>query len=1165
MEHLSNAWDSAVVYLKAKSVSGVPRDAPAHAMHRRADKKAKDKLRDILGSILYENRNSESATLNTSPGVATRIRAVNWCTKTITQWILRPLLLRSGAHRILFGLWNKQIIQFRRSGRAVDIEKAVNYATHALALTPDTHPDLSSRYVALGVSYTSRYGHTSKLSDLEKSIECDSRALELTPNNHPDLPSRHAALGLSYAHRYRRLGDLADLEKSAGCNSRALALTPENHPDLPDRHAALGVSYADRYKRLGDLADLAAAIESKSCALKLTPKGHPRLQDRHAALGVSYTDRYQRLGELADLEKSIEYDSRALELTPDHHPHLPGRYAGLGISYRNRYQRLGELADLEKAIESKSRALKLTPDGHPDLADRHATLGISYTDRYKHLGKVTDLENSIECHSHALANTPDRHPRLSDRHAALGMSYTDRYQRLGEIADLEKSIESKSRAFELTPESHPDSPDRYAALGVSYTDRYRRLGKLADLEKSIEYRSHALARTPDRHPRLPERHAALGMAYTDRYQHLGELADLEKSIESKYRALKLTPDSHPSLSDRHATLGVSYNDRYNRLGELSDLEQATEYFSRALKLTPGAHPDFSVRHDSWALSCFLQYQRTHNTSHLDASLSSFRKASQLSNGPPRDVFRSALRWANLASHHSHLNPIEAFRATIDLLPHYISLGAATTQRYYDLSSTQNLAVRAASAAILSSQYALALEWLEHARCVVWSQSLMLRSPVDILYDSHRDLATEFRSVARQLHHANSQSSSTHLATDTPEHRHRLARVYNDLVAQVRKLEGFEDFLLPIKANELVKVARNGPIVVINCEVTRCDALIVTPGSGNVTHVPLPGFTAAKAQYIHFEMTKSIRNRRPNERSVQRRPAPVEQIEFMQVLADLWYDIVKPVLDFLGYTHKDDIVSDNIPHVTWCPTGALSFLPLHAAGDYDGSRSRVFDYVISSYTPTLTALLSSSPSTIGPNSQMVVVGQEDTPGHQELPGTTKELEGVLNHIQGRMGHSKLLGSQATVTAVLDAMEKHDWVHLACHAHQNVHDPTESGFFLHDGTLDLASINQRSLKNKGMAFLSACQTATGDEQLPDEAIHLASGMLTAGYSSVIATMWSVYDDDAADVADRVYAQLMKDGRIGNGEAGKALHNAVGELRDRVGEKEFSHWVPYIHIGS
>jgi CHAT domain-containing protein len=198
-------------------------------------------------------------------------------------------------------------------------------------------------------------------------------------------------------------------------------------------------------------------------------------------------------------------------------------------------------------------------------------------------------------------------------------------------------------------------------------------------------------------------------------------------------------------------------------------------------------------------------------------------------------------------------------------------------------------------------------------------------------------------------------------------------------------------------------------------------------------------------------------------------------------------------------------------------------------------------------------------------RVLAIGQPATSGHSRLPGTTKELEHIKTHTQDKAEHMQLIGRRATPVAVLDAMEQYDWVHLACHAHQSASNPTASGFFLHGGTLDLATITQRSFKNKGLAFLSACQTATGDEKLPDEAIHLASGMLMAGYSSVIATMWSVMDADAPYVADKVYAQLMKDGKIGNGEAGRALHHAVAGLRNEVGEKNFARWAPYIHIGS
>jgi CHAT domain-containing protein len=40
---------------------------------------------------------------------------------------------------------------------------------------------------------------------------------------------------------------------------------------------------------------------------------------------------------------------------------------------------------------------------------------------------------------------------------------------------------------------------------------------------------------------------------------------------------------------------------------------------------------------------------------------------------------------------------------------------------------------------------------------------------------------------------------------------------------------------------------------------------------------------------------------------------------------------------------------------------------------------------------------------------------------------------------------------------------------------------------------------------LAFLSACETAKGDEKSPDEAMHLAATMIFAGFRGVIATMW------------------------------------------------------------
>ncbi|KAF8712301.1 TPR-like protein, partial [Rhizoctonia solani] len=397
-----------------------------------------------------------------------------------------------------------------------------------------------------------------------------------------------------------------------------------------------------------------------------------------------------------------------------------------------------------------------------------------HLDQFRDLGNPDDIEKAIEYGARALDLTPNEHPSIPLQISYMGVYYNERYRRLGNLQDMDASTECNICALRLTPESNPELPARLAKVGISYRMYYTRMGRVDELEKSIDYSSRALALTHNGHPDLPLRHAELGASYNDRYQLTGEAADLEKSIEYNCLALALTPEGHPDLPLRHADLGASYTHRYLRIVEAADLEKSIECYSLALALTPHDHPDLLTRYFDWATSCHHQYQLNAHPSHLAASLHSFRKASHLSAASPRDVLHNAFRWAKLASDHTYLNPIEAFRIVISLLPHFIWLGATTAQRYHDLSSADSVAVRAASAAVRSSEHSLALEWLERARCIVWSQTLMLRSPVGSLTPSDPLLASRLQSVVQQLHHASSGLPSSDSNVFLPEHRHRLA-------------------------------------------------------------------------------------------------------------------------------------------------------------------------------------------------------------------------------------------------------------------------------------------------------------------------------------------------------------------------------------------------------
>jgi CHAT domain-containing protein len=141
----------------------------------------------------------------------------------------------------------------------------------------------------------------------------------------------------------------------------------------------------------------------------------------------------------------------------------------------------------------------------------------------------------------------------------------------------------------------------------------------------------------------------------------------------------------------------------------------------------------------------------------------------------------------------------------------------------------------------------------------------------------------------------------------------------------------------------------------------------------------------------------------------------------------------------------------------------------------------------------------------------------TPGLPPLPAVPAELEVLARHFPPGEESLQLAGPQATCAGVLTELATRSWVHLACHARQEHTDPDRSGFALWDGTLTITDLAVQPTHERDLAFLSACQTATGSVHHLDEAIHLAAAMQFLGYRHIIATMWSITDSRSPQVAD------------------------------------------------
>jgi CHAT domain-containing protein len=181
--------------------------------------------------------------------------------------------------------------------------------------------------------------------------------------------------------------------------------------------------------------------------------------------------------------------------------------------------------------------------------------------------------------------------------------------------------------------------------------------------------------------------------------------------------------------------------------------------------------------------------------------------------------------------------------------------------------------------------------------------------------------------------------------------------------------------------------------------------------------------------------------------------------------------------------------------------------LHAAGVYTGTnRVCAADFVVSSYTPSLSALIKTrkdfSPI---PRKELraTLVAEAAASKGDLLPHVEAEVSSIANIMESAEVAQDAITSPSVQT-VLDRLSATHMLHLACHGIQRTN-ALESHFVLRDGPLSIASLVKLELPNAILAFLSACETAKGDQNQPDQAIHLAASMLFCGFRSVIGTMW------------------------------------------------------------
>ena len=1054
------------------------------------------------------------------------------------------------------------------------------------------------------------------------------KTVSITPevfSNHPralaNSISTHLVESPTTAHPNAQTDSIDHLDQSITQSTTVLAKLEEDDPSKPDAYNALCGLYLEKYGLTGDVFALNNATISAIKALGnidyRSSKANPAFLSN---LSSCLVRQYERSKDIEVLNKAILYQSYVIKAIRDATRENAGYFINYGVFLRVRGETLGDTDDIVASAQSIQRAIGALVDGIdtnpsyiPDLITALGSLGSALQRLYQWTGSLDDLYRSIQCYENALYLTPEKDPSRSFSLNQYGSAIMLHYKHFGDIRDVKKAIVYFTEALENISENHPSRPLYLSNYANALQALYRDSKDLDTVNHAIELQQKALRLIGETHLGRAKHHNNLGNLFFDKFEITNEIEDLDKGAENQQLAVNLIQEDNVTEKFVYlCSLANSFRIRFSHSYALEHLGECIKIMEDALDyIGEGAERSKAISHlaDTYLERYMIERDEIHRQKCLELCKTAVTSSASL-----KTRFYAARTWTTATSY-SRNGPdaLEATTAMVDLLSQLAWPGLSLSSQIDVLQFGGQAACNAAAVALHYKDIRRALEWLEQGRTIVWNQLLRIRSPLDDLKKREPELAEEIFKLSRQLEvgaedrHETISSPREISGKDT---RAQIALKRDKLLKKARAIPGFERLMMTKEYENFAVASYDGSAVVINVSMHRCDAIILAAGDVPFL-LPLESFSLQQAEDLKAMMIQVLqesaslqRHSGENEDSEvqerfgkgrRRRPSR-ENIDttLRYILKELYTKVVEPIIICLGIgiavrnfgVTQDLLISmtpqfdEDLPHIWWCPTGPLTFLPLHAAGIYaaesdtETPRISILDYVVSSYIPSLSSLhnIMYKKSHHRPPFKMVTVIQPNTPGQAKLPATLSELKIIQSRCKsaGTFEDLKILvGSEATRETVMKGLREHSWVHLACHGKQDAKDATKSGLHLHDGTLFLEDIVKNQIPDADFAFLSACQTASGDTARPDEAVHLAAGLLMAGYTSVIASMWSIGDDDASMIADDVYGYLLQEGKVPESrQAARALHSAVRKLRIKHcgphGGSNFLSWLPYIHVG-
>jgi len=981
-----------------------------------------------------------------------------------------------------------------------------------------------------------------------------------------------AAATMLFSAVYRLAPDVVPTPIRDGFDSGELEVAP--HADNYFGEFAAGV--LQLAKGSSDISELTRAIDLLDEALVDTPPGGPGRVENLANLGAALRLRGERTSQASDVHRAVEVLTEALAASDTLRRNAVRGMLATALTTLG--DQTGDLSDLERAVRIGGELVAGTDRDDPARARYLANLGAAPHRLAERTGDAADLERGRDVLAAALDATSADDPARPGRLSTLGGVLVAGYERTGDLAQLGEAIERLEEAVGTVAADDPERIKCLCNLGGARAVRYRYTDELSDLDRAIAVLEEAAHDAPQGLADRGRLLSNLGNALRSRWRREHRSADLKRAVEIGEAAVAASEEGTHERAVSQGNLAITLLEMAEQTGDRAALDRAIEVLEESL--ASGRDDDVSRVERLRLLGSALRHRSRPDD--LKRALASCRQALRVELAKPLDRTLAAKEWAACAMAAGERDEaVTAIELAVNLVGEVAPLGLHRADRENRLAELAGLGSQAAAICLAAGQSGRAVELFEQGRGVLIAQALDARTDVTALEARHVELAARFTRLAGALDRSDliadhatawTDGADPHRRSRTADDREEVAQQLQLVITEIRAVPGFETFLRPRPLDQLLAVTSDGPVVLINVAEERSDAMILAPTGVDVIELDIQPSDVIDHLKRLLDAVADAQDGGPGARA--------EDVEskLADVLDWLWDAIAERVLERLGFTGPPD-EGQPWPRVYWCPSGPLAFLPLHAAGrTAPGSGSptaSVMDRAVSSAIPTVRTLAQARRQPIGPagdeddRHRLLVVAMPETPGEPDLPGAAREAQLLADLFPGQVDILGLPDTPpATHATVMAALPRHAWAHLACHGASSMRNPSASHLLLQDHLthpLTVLDLSQARLEDAELAFLSACTTARGGTDLPDETIHLAAGCLLAGYRHVIATLWPIGDPDALAVTRAVYRDLKSQSASREADAAaEAIHKAIHSFRHRYPHQP-SRWASYVHAGS